>query len=209
MPDPRTDQIAREAARLMETGRIDDIADAIHVAAGSLGLRTAPMPGLARVRKHAQAMAMQALGEREYRLRQRKVWEIAEQVMAVFEHSIPDAQTLLVGRAAHGHINAGVTVHIRLYTRASVEDIARWLVEYGYDEPTFRTAEARHSGGRLNQICLVEGDLEIVVTRCIPPTPADASVDFFTGKPIETIGLSALRQRLDQSERADNDDRRV
>lgn len=198
MPDPRTDQIAREAARLIETGRADDIAAAIQKAAGSLGLRGVPMPGAGRVRKHAQLMSMQALGERAYRLRQYKVWEIAEQVMAVFEHSMPDAQTVLVGRAAQAHIDAGVTIHVRLYTRASESEIARALLEHGFDEPSFRTAEARQ--GRLSQVCLTEDDFDLVVTRCPPPMPRGPHVDLFTGKPIEALELAELRQRLAQAE---------
>ena len=41
MRDPRTDAIAREAARLLETGRAPNIGDAIRAAAGALGFQDA------------------------------------------------------------------------------------------------------------------------------------------------------------------------
>jgi hypothetical protein len=198
MTDPRTDQIAREAARLMEIGRTDDIDSAIRIAADALGLRGAPHPGQGRVRKHAQAMAMQALGEQAYSETRQNIWKIAEQIMSVFEHVMPDAASLLVGRAAKGFFDAGVTIHIRLYTKQDIGELARILVEYGYDEPSFETAETRH--GRLSQLRLREGEYDVIVTRCLPDMHVHAKTDLFTGNPIETLGLPALRRRLDEFE---------
>src|SRR5688500_11322781 len=108
VPDPRTDQIAREAARLIETGRTDSIDLAIRAAADNPPLRDAPLPGRGRVRKHAQAMSMQALGESAYNQQRDAIWSVAEQLMSLLEQWLPDAETLLVGRAAEGHIDAGV-----------------------------------------------------------------------------------------------------
>lgn len=196
MTDPRTDQIAREAARLIELGRTDDIDSAIRIATDALGFRGAPQPGQGRVRKHAQAMAMQALGAEAYGETRIKIWQIAEQVMSVFEHAMPDTAALLVGRAAQGFFDAGVTIHIRLYTRQPVEEIARVLVEYGYDEPTFETAETRH--GRLSQVRITEDSFDVVMTRCLTEMAASSEFDLFTGKSIETITLQALRRKLDE-----------
>jgi hypothetical protein len=198
MTDPRTDQIAREAARLIEIGRTDDIDSAIRIAADALGLRGAPHPGQGRVRKHAQAMAMQALGEQAYSETRLNIWRIAEQIMSVFDHVMPDATAMLVGRAAQGFFDAGVTIHLRLYTRQDIGELARILVEYGYDEPQFETAETWH--GRLSQLRLKEGEYEIVVTRCLPELHAQSKVDLFTGNSIETLSLPALRRRLDEAE---------
>ena len=92
MTDPRTDQIAREAARLIETGRAESIDDAIRAAAKTLGCHDAPMPGSGRVRQHAQAMSMQSMGDEGYAESVRNVWEIAEQLMTVLEQGMPDAQ---------------------------------------------------------------------------------------------------------------------
>ena len=102
MTDLRTDQIAREAARLIETGRAESIDAAIHAAADALNLQDVPLPGRGRVRKHAQAMSMQALGDVGYADSVRNVWEIAEQLMTALEQAMPDDPTLLVGRAAKG-----------------------------------------------------------------------------------------------------------
>ncbi|MCI0362710.1 MAG: hypothetical protein L0219_02445 [Phycisphaerales bacterium] len=197
MPDPRTDQIAREAARLIETGRSNTIDSAIRAAADNPHLRGAPLPGHGRVRKHAQAMSMQALGEAAYNQQRGAIWQVAEQLMSLFEQALPDAEILLVGRAAEGHIDAGVAIHIRLYTNATDGEIARLLVEHGYEEPTFKTADSRF--GRLSQICLQEDALEIVLTRCPPNAALPADKDLFTGKPIETMDLTTLRRTLDKS----------
>ncbi len=114
MTDPHTDQIAREAARLIETGQAESIDDATRAAAHALGFHDAPMPGPGRVRQHVQAMSMQAMGDEGYAQSVRNVWEIAEQLMTVLQQGMPDAPTLLVGRAAKGQIDAGVTIHIRI-----------------------------------------------------------------------------------------------
>jgi hypothetical protein len=118
--------------------------------------------------------------------------------MSVFEHVMPDATTMLVGRAAQGFFDAGVTIHVRLYTRQDIGELARILVEYGYDEPEFATSETRH--GRLSQLRLKEGDFEIAITRCLPEMKVQSKTDLFTGEPIETLSLSALRRRLDEAE---------
>ena len=56
MNDPRTDAIAREAARLIESSRGANIGQAIRAAADALGFRDAQLPGHGRVRQHAQAL---------------------------------------------------------------------------------------------------------------------------------------------------------
>ncbi len=194
MFDHRTDAIAAEAARLLDAGRAADIDDAIRTAAELLGYEHAPLPGAGRVRNHARALAMQSLGEEGYRESVRAVWEIAERLMTVLEEAMPDADQLLVGRAAEGLIDAGVTVHIRLYTEESIGEVARTLVEYGYDEPAFETAETRL--GRLSQLKLVDDGIEIVVTRLLPHMAGPEKVDLFTGKPLRSATLEELRRKL-------------
>ena len=194
MTDPRTDQIAREAARLIETGRAESIDAAIHAAADALNLQDVPLPGRGRVRKHAQAMSMQALGDVGYAESVRNVWEIAEQLMTALDQAMPDAPTLLVGRAAKGQIDAGVTIHIRIYTKSPIAEIAQALADFDYDEPTFETAQT--TSGRLNRLRLTEEGIEIVLTRCLPEMIKDAQVDLFKGQPIETVTLEELREML-------------
>ena len=194
MTDPQTDQIAREAARLIETGGAESIDAAIHAAASALNLQDVPLPGRGRVRKHAQAMSMQALGDEGYTESVRNVWEIAEQLMTALEQAMPDEPTLLVGRAAKGQIDAGVTIHIRIYTKSQIAEIGQMLVDFGYDEPAFETVDA--AVGRLNQIRLTEDGIEIVLTRCLPAMLKDAQVDLFRGQAIGTVTLEELRDML-------------
>lgn len=194
MTDLQTDQIAREAARLIETGRAESIDAAIHAAASALNLQDVPLPGRGRVRKHAQAMSMQALGDVGYADSVRNVWEIAEQLMTALDQAMPDAPTLLVGRAAKGQIDAGVTIHIRIYTKSQIAEIAQALADFDYDEPTFETAQT--TSGRLNRLRLTEEGIEIVLTRCLPEMIKDAQVDLFKGQPIETVTFEELREML-------------
>ena len=194
MTDLQTDQIAREAARLIETGRAESIDAAIHAAASALNLQDVPLPGRGRVRKHAQAMSMQALGDVGYAESVRNVWEIAEQLMTALEQAMPDDPTLLVGRAAKGQIDAGVTIHLRIYTKSPIAEIAQALADFDYDEPTFETAQT--SSGRLNRLRLTEEGIEIVLTRCLPEMIKDAQVDLFKGQRIETVTLEELREML-------------
>ena len=196
MTDSRTDAIAREAARLIETDRAGTIRQAIRSAADALGYRDAEMPGHGRVRKHAQAMAMQALGDTGYAEVVRNVWRTAERLMTVFVEGMPDTDPLLVGRAAQGQIDAGVTVHVRVYTEASIGDVARTLVEFGYDEPDFETAHTRL--GPLDRLRLDDDGIEVVVTRCLPLMAESAGVDLFTGKRVRTASLDDLRRKLDE-----------
>ena len=189
MPDPRTDQIAREAARLIETGRIDDIHAAIHRAADGLGMGGVALPGVGRVRRHAQAMAMQSLGDAEYQRRRRRMRETAEQMMTALEHAAPESQTLLAGRAAQGHIDAGVTIHVRMYSRSPLHKIVQCLLEFGYGEPSFATSRPALAA---------DDDFDVVLTRCPPEMMASAGEDLVTGRPIVTLDLMALRRIVEQ-----------
>lgn len=194
MADPRTDQIAREAARLIETARADDLDQAIRMAADAINARGAPMPGHGRVRKHAQAMSMQALGESAYNEKRLHVWRVAEEVMSILDHGLPSATVLLVGRAVLGLIDAGITIHIRLYTDSNISAIAGILEGFGYEGLSFQTVDTRF--GRLNQITFEDESLPVVITRCLTSMLPERDFDIFSGKPVESLGLSALRRQL-------------
>ncbi len=191
MTDPRTDAIAREAARLIESSRAENIAEAIRVAANGLGYHDVQLPGHGRVRKHAQGLAMQALGEEGYTESVREVWRAAERIMTLLAEAMTDAEPLLVGRAAQGHIDGGVTVHVRLYTRTPIAEVAQSLVEFGYNEPAFKTAETRL--GRLDRLLLDDDGIAIVVTRCLPEMARESGMDLFSGRPIPTATLDQVR----------------
>ena len=194
MTDPRTDAIAREAARLIESIRSRSVGEAIRAAASALGYQDAPLPGHGTVRKHAQAQAMQALGGEGYTESVREVWRVAERVMTVLDEAIPDAVLLLVGRAAQGLIDGGVTVHVRLYTQTPIGDVAQTLVDFGYDEPDFETARTRL--GRLDRLLLNDDGIPVVVTRCLPDMVKRSGVDLFSGRPIQTATLEDVRGEL-------------
>jgi len=196
----RQEEIAREAARLIETGKAGSIREAIERAAEVLHYQGEPRPGALRVRQHAQAMAMQALGDEGYADMRRELWRIAEELMTALEETAPrqrDAaaiDTLLVGRAAAGLLDAGVTVQIRLYTERSIAELAAMLVEFGYDEPSFDTVHTAY--GPVNRIKIEDEGQAIVLTRCPPSLGISKTVDMFTGKAITALTLSGLRQVL-------------
>jgi hypothetical protein len=194
MTDPRTDAIAREAARLIETGRAGSIGEAIRMAAHALGYQDAEMPGHGRVRKHAQAMAMQALGDVGYAESVRDVWRTAERLMTALAEVVPDTEPLLVGRAAEGLVDGGVTVHVRVYTEAPIGDVAGTLTELGYEEPSFETVNTRL--GRLSRMRLEDEGIELVLTRCLPHMADSAHLDLFSGRPIKTATLAEVRRKL-------------
>jgi hypothetical protein len=197
MNDPRTDAIAREAARLIESSRAASIGEAIRAAADALGYNDADLPGPGRVRQHARALAMQALGDVGYADAVRRVWRVAERVMTVLDQALSDVDPLLVGRAAQGLIDGGVTVHVRLYTDAPIGEVAEALVQFGYEEPAFETANTRL--GRLNRVRLEDDGLELVLTRCPPRLAAKPGQDLFSGRPIATVTLAELRRKLADS----------
>lgn len=193
----RTDRIAREAARLLETGRAASIKDAIAAARASLRLPGARSPSHALVRQHAQGMAMQALGSDGYARSVQATWAIAERIMSTLEDQLNDASTLLLGRGAKGQFDADAELHLRVYTRADISTIAQVLVDDGCEEPQFQTVESRV--GRLNRIMFLEEGIEVSLTR-LPTSMREGKlneqVDLFTGKPISALDLAMLRQRL-------------
>lgn len=191
--DRHADQIAREAARLLEAGRADGIDAAIKAAASSIGDGgDQPLPSHAAVRRHARSMAMQALGESGYLARRAEFLSIAEELLAGLEYELPDAKVVLAGRAAAGHFDADPHLHVRVGSDLSITQIAASLVSLGYEEPAFATAESRR--GRLDQLRFAEGGLPITVTRLPPSFDAADPVDLFTGAPVEIATVEGLRR---------------
>jgi hypothetical protein len=192
--DSHTDEIARDAARLMASSRTTSIGEAIRAAASALGYHDVDLPGHGRVRKHAQGLAMQTLGSDGYAQSVSDVWRAAERVMTVLTEAIPDAEPLLAGRAAQGLIDGGVTLHIRVYTHAAIGEVAQTLVDFGYEEPGFETAVTRF--GRLDRLRLADEGIEVLLTRCPPDVVGRSEVDLFTGKPVAVVKLAELRAKL-------------
>jgi hypothetical protein len=182
-PTPR-DRIAREAARLFETGRVPTIRRAIERAAADLGLQGTAPPSEGRVRQHLEAMSMQALGEAGHRGRVGRILRIAEELMTAMEE-MAGVEALLVGRAARGQVEGEPRLHVRLYTSISLDELARRLEDLGYGELSC-----------LNRIVFVEDGVELVVTRCPPALRASARQNLYTGAPVEVATLAELRKLL-------------
>ncbi|UCD75424.1 MAG: hypothetical protein JSV91_00600 [Phycisphaerales bacterium] len=195
MPDDRTDQIASEAARLIAAGDFDDIGQAIQAAVATLKMHGAALPSKERVRKHVQAQTMATVGEEGYRGMVRGMWETVEQLMSLLAEAFDSAQVLLVGEAVKGRIEGGLNPHLRIYTRASVGEIAEVLVDHGCEEPAFDTVNTSH--GRLNRLRFVDEGWEIVLTRCLPEMMTKSGIDLITGKPVSVASLDEVRRLLE------------
>lgn len=193
--DSRIDLLAQEAARLVHSGKVESIDDAIRRVVEETGWVDVPRPSRGLVRRHVQGLSMQALGAQEYQKRIVYVWEVAERIMNVLDDGDPH----LLGRAARGHIDAGVTLYIRIFTSQRIGALAERLVEAGYPEPRFSTADSPRFG-RFDRLELTDHGLPIVITRCAPHQRELAEVDLFSGRPIESITLPALRRQIESSE---------
>jgi len=112
----------------------------------------------------------------------------------VLAEAVPDAEPLLAGRAARGMIDGGVTLHVRVYTQASIGDVAQTLVDFGYEEPDFETAASRF--GRLDRLRFTDEGIDVIVTRCPPTVVERSSLDLFSGKPVTTATLVELREKI-------------
>ncbi|HAQ68293.1 MAG TPA: hypothetical protein DCR70_11330 [Phycisphaerales bacterium] len=185
------DRIARRAAALLAAGVEPDIPHAIKQAAFTLGFsRGAPIPTESEVRKHLQGMAQESLGDVGYREGVQGILALAAELMDLLERGF-SGTTLLAGRGARGHFDGGAEIHIRLYARAELSEIAQLLVDVGCEEPSFETIETTH--GRANRIRTSMDGVTIVVVRCLPEWWSDHEHDLVTARPTATRTLKALR----------------
>lgn len=191
-----TERIAREAARLYHEGKVESVADGLRKAAQLLGLQGGDTPGLGRVRKHVQAMSMEAMGADAYADAMKARLRAAEQLMSALDEHYAGVPMALVGRAARGHLDGDTTLHVRIYTEAPIEELAQMVVDLGYAEPAFETTNTRL--GRLNRLRIQDedADAEIVLTRCLPAMLKSMHLDLFTSAPIATLSLKQVREQL-------------
>ena len=201
MPDTSPDLIAHEAARLLETGSAESISAAIRQAAHSLGADDSHLPSPGRVRQHIQAMNMQALGDVGYRESVRATLTFAEELMMLLQQALPSAETLLMGRAARGLIDGSDRLYLRIYTDASVTELAEIITERGYEEPAFDTINTRF--GRVNRLRIIEEGVELVLARLLPTMMEQDHRDLARDRPVETATLDELRQRIVETNDAD------
>lgn len=193
MMEPNTDGIAREAARLIEVGKAETVAEAIALVVDRLNPRErrgVSLPSHGLVRRHVQGFAMQSMGEAAYQEAVRDVQRIAEEVMTVFEGFDP----ILIGRAAKGQVDGGVAIRVRVFTKSPLDELIRLLTQFGYAEPAIETVNTRW--GRLNRLVFNDEGVPIIITRCLPEMERDASENLATGGTVATMTLRALRERL-------------
>jgi hypothetical protein len=157
------DRIARRAAAYLHAREVASAAEAIAKAAREMHVRSeGELPSQALVRKHAQGMAMQELGQAGYEAAVRAHLQRAAEVMYVLEEAF-GVEPQLMGRAARGHVDGDPVVHIHVRTKAPVGKIAQALVDAGYEEPEFRTIETE--SGRANQLRFTDEGTTFLLTR--------------------------------------------
>ena len=195
----RTDRIAREAARQIALGNVDSVQPAIRAAADALGMHDpADWPSVHRVRQHAQAMSMQALGTDGYERSVRAMHRAAEELMAALEMFLPGTRTLLMGRAAEGHLDAGVVIHLRLIGNTTVEEIGKVIEnDLEIQNQQWRTVDTRV--GRLNQVTFDDAEHVFAITRVPTSIDAPANVDLFRGDRVASLDLAGVRDLLERS----------
>lgn len=198
------DRLARDAAQLLATGAATSISEALRLAIRARGgdeQGGSTRPSFRLVREHLRGMSMQSLGREGYEAGVRAMFEIAEEIMTVLE----DCDPRLVGRAARGEIDGGATLYFRIFTRESIGSVASRLVEYGYEEPAFETADTKRFG-RFDRIRFEESGWPVTLTRLSPERKDLVAVNLFSGDSIESLTLDAVRRRVEGGERASERD---
>ena len=198
-PEQQRDKIAREAARLLQSGQAADVRDALRRAIAHLGWQhrdDLSLPSLKRIRDHCRGIAMQALGAEGYQQSIVAVWRTAEELMTLLsEHGV----TTLIGRAVRGQIDAGVTVRIRIYTNMKIGELADLLVDYGYPDPAIVTADTKF--GRFDRLEFDDDDtgLLVQITRCPPSVRSQVEGrNLFTRDPLDAVAdLDAIRRLIE------------
>jgi hypothetical protein len=186
------DRIARRAAALFAAGGEPDIHRAIRRAAETLGFaHDARLPSEGEVRRHLQGMAQEAMGAEAYDEEVAETLGLAAQCMETLERAF-GGPTLLAGRGARGQFDGGAELHLRLYARAELPDIARVLAELGMEEPSFETVETLH--GRANRVRTAIDGVVVTVLRCLPEWWGDRARDLVTGKPASLRTLEELQR---------------
>jgi hypothetical protein len=189
-----SDRIAQLAAAILADHKATTAAEAIAAAAGQIGVDArAVRPTPALVRRHAQGLAMERMGESTYRASVRQRMEHAASVMEALELQL-NATTILAGRGARWQVDADPTLHIRVYTRHSMERIAQVLLAQHFTQMESATMNTRF--GPANQWRAVHLDTTYVVTRCLPEWKRLAHQDLATTRAISTRTFDQLTREL-------------
>lgn len=189
------DDIARRAASLLQKDPNLAVTDAISQAVAHLGLpRSTLAPSKALVRKHAQALAMEQLGQQGYEQQRYQRLVCIIDFIRQLEHEFPGAKISLVGRSCDGHFDADPHVHIRFVHDAPVYLIADAVERARLPEPEIKTFVSRV--GVLEQIHSAFDFAPLTITRCPPRQLTHAHLHLQTGKPITQRTLLQLEQLL-------------
>ena len=189
------DDIARRAASLLQKDPNLAVTDAISQAVAHLGLpRSTLAPSKALVRKHAQALAMEQLGQQGYEQQRYQRLVCIIDFIRQLEHEFPGAKMSLVGRSCDGQFDADPHVHIRFVHDAPVHLIADAVERARLPEPEIKTFVSRV--GVLEQIHSAFDFAPLTITRCPPRQLTHAHLHLQTGKPITQRTLLQLEQLL-------------
>ena len=189
------DDIARRAASLLQKDPNLAVTDAISQAVAHLGLpRSTLAPSKALVRRHAQALAMQQLGQQGYEQQRYQRLVCIIDFIRQLEHEFPGAKISLVGRSCDSHFDADPHVHIRFVHDAPVYLIADAVERARLPEPEIKTFVSRV--GVLEQIHSAFDFAPLTITRCPPRQLTHAHLHLQTGKPIAQRTLLQLEQLL-------------
>ena len=170
------------AARSVADGRQPTVQQALRAAMEESGAPPTAAPSLGEVRRHLQPMLMQSLGAEGYEAMVRRRRAVAEELMGILVDLPGVLDVVLAGRAAKGQMDGDLTLHLRVYTRTPIGALAQAVVDAGFEEPTFSTAETRR--GRRDRMEFTEGDLGVSIVRCMPEERHEADRDLFSGRPV-------------------------
>ncbi len=190
------EEIAQLAARFLVQNRAAGYGEALKLAVQSMKDRPSSLPSRSMIRRHVQAMRLSELGTHGVRQRNLHFLSTAEEIMTLLDEQFSPNDILIAGRAARGRFDEPPCVHLRIYSRSGIGEIAAILVDAGFEEPRFETAATRH--GRADRIRFQDAGCEFVLTRCPPEWHSTCHLDLHTGKQISIATIDSLRRLLSQ-----------
>lgn len=188
---------------MLVTGEASNEADAVRMAGRDLGLEGVRVsPSL--VRRHAEALSMQAEGAESHREGVIDRWRGLEELMSFLEtHLTGGDPTLLIGRAARGHFegtaggsgSGASPVRIRLYTEWAVGRVAEAL-EQEAEVPEARVRTVKGRRRIYDAISLDDAWGEVLLVLMPPDEWAARERDVVRDAPIDVVDLEGLRRRI-------------
>ena len=188
------DRLARQAAHEIVRQPGLDVDSAVARARRLPELREVSAPSRSLVRRHLEALQMQALGARGFDLKQRAELREVVDLLDLVEVLLRPEAILLMGRVAGEHPLGGVEVHARLMGGGLLEGCASDLEQAGVREVHLQSV--RTLVGHLSRMSLENEGRRYVLTQCPVEQDIDPAVNLITGAPIESMALEELRVRV-------------